>query len=67
MDWPTALPAMGAAFAAALVEIAEAFTIILVVATLHLWRPALIGAFAALYLATELAAALVRNAVKRVA
>jgi uncharacterized membrane protein len=50
MDWPTALPAMAAAFAAALVEIVEAFTIILVVATLRGWRPALLGTAAALAL-----------------
>jgi uncharacterized membrane protein len=48
MDWSTAAPAIGAAFLASLVEVVEAFTIILAVATLRSWKPALIGTFAAL-------------------
>ncbi len=48
MDWSTAAPAVSAAFLASLVEVVEAFTIILAVATLRSWRPALIGTFAAL-------------------
>ena len=48
LSWTTAAPAVGAAFAASLVEVVEAFTIILAVASLRGWRPALIGAFAAL-------------------
>ena len=48
MDWPTAAPAISAAFLASTVEVVEAFTIILAVATLRSWKPALIGTFAAL-------------------
>jgi len=48
MDWSTAAPAVSAAFLASLVEVVEAFTIILAVATLRSWRPALMGTFAAL-------------------
>jgi uncharacterized membrane protein len=48
MDWSTAAPAISAAFLASLVEVVEAFTIILAVATLRSWKPALIGTFAAL-------------------
>jgi|SRR5579872_1060580 len=46
--WATAAPAVTAAFAASTVEVVEAFTIVLAVATLRGWRPALTGAFAAL-------------------
>lgn len=46
--WTTAAPAIGAAFIASTVEVVEAFTIVLAVATLRGWRPALAGAFAAL-------------------
>ncbi|MFI4974048.1 MAG: COG4280 domain-containing protein [Caulobacterales bacterium] len=42
-----AAPAVGAAFAASVVEVVEAFTIILAVASLRGWRPALTGALAA--------------------
>src|SRR5256714_13329394 len=48
--WPTAAPAVGAAFLASLVEVVEAFTIVLAVATLRGWRPAALGAAAALAL-----------------
>lgn len=48
IDWPSAAPAVGAAFLASLVEVVEAFTIVLAVATLRGWRPALSGAAAAL-------------------
>lgn len=44
----TVLPAVGAAFCASLVEVVEAFTIVLAVATLRGWRPALSGSAAAL-------------------
>lgn len=47
-DWTTAAPAIGSAFAASFVEIVEAFTILLAVATLRGWRPAVYGAGAAL-------------------
>src|SRR5580658_5226033 len=46
--WTTAAPAIGAAFVASTVEVVEAFTIVLAVATLRGWRPALTGAAAAL-------------------
>jgi uncharacterized membrane protein len=48
LPWTTAAPAIAAAFTASTVEVVEAFTIILAVATLRGWRPALTGAFAAL-------------------
>lgn len=47
-DWATAAPAIGAAFFASMVEVVEAFTIVLVVATFRGWRPALFGTVAAL-------------------
>ncbi len=47
--WSTAAPSIGAAFAASLVEVVEAFTIILAVAALRGWRPAVFGTFAALF------------------
>lgn len=43
-----AAPALGAAFLASIVEVVEAFTIVLAVGTLRGWRPALIGTMAAL-------------------
>lgn len=46
--WSTAAPAVAAAFTASTVEVVEAFTIVLAVASLRGWRPALGGAFAAL-------------------
>jgi uncharacterized membrane protein len=46
--WSTAAPAIGAAFAASLVEVVEAFTIVLAVATLRGWRPATLGTAAGL-------------------
>jgi uncharacterized membrane protein len=48
IDFATAAPAVGAAFVASTVEVVEAFTIVLAVATLRGWRPALAGAAAAL-------------------
>jgi len=48
--WTTAAPAVAAAFTASAVEVVEAFTIVLAVATLRGWRPALAGAGAALAL-----------------
>src|SRR3954465_7514819 len=41
--WSTAAPAITAAFLASLVEVVEAFTIVLAVATLRGWRPAVLG------------------------
>ena len=48
MIWSTAAPAVTAAFLASLVEAVEAFTIVLAVATLRGWRPALLGTTAGL-------------------
>lgn len=42
--WSTAVPAVSAAFAASLVEMVEAFTIVLAASTLRGWPPALCGA-----------------------
>ena len=50
MTWSIAAPALSAAFLASLVEVVEAFTIVLAVATLRGWRPALLGTTAALAL-----------------
>ncbi len=56
--WSHAAPAVSAAFLASLVEVVEAFTIVLVVATLRGWRPALLGTGAALAVLAALVAAL---------
>jgi Ca2+/H+ antiporter, TMEM165/GDT1 family len=48
LSWSVAAPAVGSAFIASLVEVVEAFTIILAVGTLRGWRPAAIGTLAAL-------------------
>jgi Ca2+/H+ antiporter, TMEM165/GDT1 family len=42
-SWAVAAPVVGSAFLASLVEVVEAFTIILAVGTLRGWRPAVIG------------------------
>jgi uncharacterized membrane protein len=47
-SWGVAGPAVTAAFLASLVEVVEAFTIVLAVATLRGWRPAWLGTVAAL-------------------
>src|SRR5260370_29974256 len=47
LTWSTAAPALGAAFLASTVEVVEAFTIVLAVATLCGWRPAALGSGAA--------------------
>jgi len=47
-SWSVAAPALGSAFLASLVEVVEAFTIVLAVGTLRGWRPALAGLLAAL-------------------
>lgn len=46
--WSVATPAIGSAFLASLVEVVEAFTIVLAVGTLRGWRPAALGTAAAL-------------------
>jgi Ca2+/H+ antiporter, TMEM165/GDT1 family len=48
MLWSTAAPAVTAAFLASLVEVVEAFTIVLAVAMLRGWRPATFGTVAGL-------------------
>src|ERR1700732_814134 len=48
ISWSTAAPAISAAFLASLVEVVEAFTIVLAVATLRGWRPAALGTVAGL-------------------
>ena len=52
--WTTAGPAILAAFLASLVEVVEAFTIVLAVAGVRGWRPALAGAAAGLALLAAL-------------
>ena len=42
-SWGAAAPAVSAAFLASLVEVVEAFTIVLAVGTVRGWRPALLG------------------------
>lgn len=58
VDWATAAPAVAAAFLASLVEVVEAFTIVLAVATLNGWQPALAGTAAALVTLGAIVAAL---------
>ena len=50
MIWTTSAPAVTAAFLSSLVEAVEALTIVLAVATVRGWRPAVTGAFAGLAL-----------------
>ena len=54
IEWSTAGPAVGAAFLASIVEVVEAFTIVLVVATLRGWKPAATGTAAALLVLTAI-------------
>ncbi|MGA2042146.1 MAG: hypothetical protein ABSG83_02120 [Roseiarcus sp.] len=54
--WTTAGPAIAAAFLASLVEVVEAFTIVLAVAGMRGWRPALAGAAAGAILLAALVA-----------
>jgi uncharacterized membrane protein len=49
-NWSTIAPAVTAAFLASLVEVVEAFTIVLAVATVRGWRPAIAGAAGGLVL-----------------
>jgi uncharacterized membrane protein len=58
LDLATAAPAVGAAFIASTVEVVEAFTIVLAVASVRGWRPALTGAAAALVALAVVVAAL---------
>lgn len=47
-SWGSYAPAVSSAFLASIVEVVEAFTIILAVATLRGWKPAFLGTLAAL-------------------
>jgi len=58
MTWTLAAPAVAAAFFASLVEVVEAFTILLAVGVTRGWRPALLGAAAGLGVLVLLVAAL---------
>ena len=57
-EWTTLAPVVGASFLASAVEVVEAFTIVLAVATVRGWRPALTGAALALAALAVLAFAL---------
>jgi uncharacterized membrane protein len=57
-SWGTAAPAVGAAFLASIVEVVEAFTIVLAVGTIRGWRPALMGTAAGLIVLAALVLAL---------
>jgi uncharacterized membrane protein len=46
VSWTTAAPVISAAFLASLVEAVEALTIVLAVATVRSWRPAVLGSIA---------------------
>src|SRR4029077_4559994 len=46
--WSVPAPAVGSAFLASIVEVVEAFTIVLAVGTLRGWRPAAFGTAAGL-------------------
>lgn len=56
--WFTDAPAVASAFFASLVEVVEAFTIILAVATLRGWRPAIWGTAGALFVLAVIVLAL---------
>jgi uncharacterized membrane protein len=58
IPWNVAGPAIGAAFLASLVEVVEAFTIVLAVGTLRGWKPAILGTLAGLGFLALLVAAL---------
>jgi uncharacterized membrane protein len=50
VSWATAAPAITSAFLASLVEVVEAFTIVLAVSTIRGYRPAVLGSLAGLVL-----------------
>lgn len=50
VSWATAAPAITSAFLASLVEVVEAFTIVLAVSTIRGYRPAVLGSLAGLIL-----------------
>ena len=57
-SWTTAGPAIGAAFTASVVEVVEAFTIVLAVGTVRGWKPAITGTVVALGVLAVLVAGL---------
>lgn len=57
-SWHQAVTAVGASFLASLVEVVEAFTIVLAVGTIRGWRPAVLGTIAGLATLTLLVVAL---------
>jgi uncharacterized membrane protein len=57
LTWTTAAPAVSAAFLSSIVEVVEAFTIVLAVTTVRGWRPAWFGALAGLALLALIVAA----------
>jgi Ca2+/H+ antiporter, TMEM165/GDT1 family len=58
INWAQAVPALSASFLGSLVEIVEAFTLILAAASVRGWRPALLGASAGLLVLAILVIAL---------
>jgi Ca2+/H+ antiporter, TMEM165/GDT1 family len=58
LPWSTAAPAVSAAFLASLVEVIEAFTIVLAVGTIRGWRPAIAGSAAGLIILATIVALL---------
>ncbi len=54
LAWSTILPAMTAAFLSSVVEVVEAFTIVLAVGIVRGWRPAILGTLAGLALLAAL-------------
>lgn len=58
VTWSIAAPALGASFLASLVEVVEAFTIVLAAASLRGWRPAALGTAAGLAVLAVAVAAL---------
>lgn len=58
ISWSIAGPAIGAAFLASVVEVVEAFTIVLAVGVLRGWRPAIAGTLAGLAVLAIIVAAL---------
>jgi uncharacterized membrane protein len=58
ITWATAAPATASSFLASLVEVVEAFTIVLAVSVVRGWRPAIAGTAAALLVLAALVVAL---------
>ena len=58
INWTIVAPAVSAAFLASIVEVVEAFTIVLAVATIRGWRPAILGTIAGLAVLAAIVVAL---------